>query len=77
MSEEYNTCQTCSSVFDHQETRNTKTILLPKISKRKRFMTMSHVCVVGGGVVGLTTAVAIQQQNPKCQVRLKVVNGIV
>ena len=34
---------------------------------------MGHVCVVGGGVVGLTTAVAIQQQNPKCQVRLNVV----
>ena len=40
-------------------------------------MTMGHVCVVGGGVVGLTTAVAIQQQNPKCQVRSNVVNGIV
>ena len=38
---------------------------------------MGHVCVVGGGVVGLTTAVAIQQQNPKCQVRfLGVVNVI-
>ena len=30
---------------------------------------MGHVCVVGGGVVGLTTAVAIQQQNPNYQVR--------
>ena len=29
---------------------------------------MGHVCVVGGGVVGLTTAVALQQQNSKCQV---------
>ena len=33
---------------------------------------MGHVCVVGGGVVGLTTAVALQQQNSKCQVCINI-----
>jgi len=30
----------------------------------------ANVCVVGSGVVGLTTALIVQQQNPKSQVRI-------
>ena len=30
----------------------------------------ANICVVGGGVVGLTTAVALQQQCPRSRVRI-------